>query len=56
MKVGDNSMRITGIGGDVAYLGGSTFRIREEEGAEMVDKRIKRVGMIAAGSGISPMF
>ena len=56
MKVGDNSMRITGIGGDVAYLGGSEFRIREEDGGELIDKRIKRVGMIAAGSGISPMF
>ena len=40
----------------MAYLGGSEFRIREEDGGELIDKRIKRVGMIAAGSGISPMF
>ena len=56
MKVGDDSMRIVGIGGDLSYLGESNFRIRDEETEKMVERKFKRVGMIAAGSGISPMF
>ena len=49
-------MRIVGIGGDLSYLGESNFRIRDEETEKMVERKFKRVGMIAAGSGISPMF
>ena len=56
MKVGDASMKIIGIGGDLAYLGESGFRIRNAGTEKVVERKIKRVGMIAAGSGISPMF
>ena len=49
-------MRITGIGGELAYLGESNFRLKNDEKNEIVEKKINRVGMIAAGSGISPMF
>ena len=55
MRIGDNSMKIIGIGGDIAYLGNSEFSIKDQEQEEKI-KRKKRVGMIAAGSGISPMF
>ena len=49
-------MKIVGIGGEIAYLGQSNFRIKNDEKEEVADRNIKRVGMIAAGSGISPMF
>lgn len=49
-------MRITGIAGDLFYKGNSLFMIRNKETGEMEEKYIKRVGMIAAGSGLTPMF
>ena len=55
MKLGDKSMKIIGIGGEIAYLGNSEFSVKIDDKEEQV-KRKKRVGMIAAGSGISPMF
>ena len=54
MKLGDKSMKIIGIGGEIAYLGNSEFSLKVDDKEEV--KRKKRVGMIAAGSGISPMF
>ena len=56
MKEGDSTLNISAIGGDIAYLGGSEFMIRNEENKEMEKRKIKRVGMIAGGSGITPMF
>ncbi len=50
------TMRITGIAGDLFYKGNSLFMIRNKESGEMEEKYIKRVGMIAAGSGLTPMF
>ena len=38
------------------YTGNSTFKIRDKETKEMKERKIDRVGMIAAGSGITPMF
>ena len=49
-------MQITGIGGDIAYLGNQKFMIRDQQTKLVVPRSYKRVGMIAAGSGITPMF
>ena len=38
------------------YTGNSTFMLRDRETKEMKERKIDRVGMIAAGSGITPMF
>jgi len=38
------------------YLGNSTFQVRDQTTKEMKERQIDRVGMIAAGSGITPMF
>ena len=56
MRVGDASMRITGIGGDLMYMGNSMFRIRDKDSGDLEERKIDRVGMVAAGSGITPMF
>lgn len=48
-------MRITGVAGDIFYLGDSMFMLRNEEGV-LSPKKITKVGMIAAGSGLTPMF
>ena len=55
MKEGDKSMSITAIGGDLAYIGQNDFLTRNHDG-ELAAREIKRVGMIAAGSGIAPMY
>mmetsp|Transcript_1624 Transcript_1624/g.2875 ORF Transcript_1624/g.2875 Transcript_1624/m.2875 type:complete len:221 (-) Transcript_1624:265-927(-) len=49
-------MKVKGIAGDIYYKGHSEFMIRNKETQEMESKRYKRVGMIAAGSGLTPMF
>lgn len=49
-------MKITAIGGDIAYHGRGKFEVRDPETKEMKGKRLNRVGMIAAGSGIAPMY
>ena len=56
MKEGDATLSISAIGGDISYLGNSMFMVRNEETKEMELRNIKRVGMIAAGSGITPMY
>lgn len=48
-------MRVTAVAGDIAYLGGSKFLLRNKEGI-MEERFIRKVGMIAAGSGLTPMF
>ena len=49
-------MKVTGIAGDLYYIGESKFMIRNKETGQMEEKYIDKVGMIAAGSGITPMF
>lgn len=49
-------LHITGILGDVVYQGNSNFLLRNRETGLMEPKKWKNVGMIAAGSGITPMF
>ena len=44
-----------GIAGDIFYLGDSQFMLRNQEGV-LEQRHIKKVGMIAAGSGLTPMF
>jgi ferredoxin-NADP reductase len=56
MKAGDKSLKITAIGGDLTYHGQGQFESRDPETKEMKARHIKRVGMIAAGSGIAPMY
>ena len=48
-------MSITAVGGDLAYLGKNDFLLRRPDG-ELAARKINRVGMIAAGSGIAPMY
>ena len=49
-------MRVTGIAGDLFYLGDGKFMIRNPETGILEEKWYKKVGMIAAGSGLTPMF
>jgi len=49
-------MNITGIAGDIFYLGDSKFMVRNPETKVLEEKTYKKVGMIAAGSGLTPMF
>ena len=49
-------MAITAIGGDIVYKGESKFELRNPESHLMEEKHFERVGMIAAGSGITPMY
>ncbi len=49
-------MKITAIGGDIAYYGRGKFQVRDPVTKEMRSKSLSRVGMIAAGSGIAPMY
>ena len=49
-------MTITGIAGDIFYLGDSKFMVRNSETKELEEKKFNKVGMIAAGSGLTPMF
>jgi len=49
-------MKITAIGGDLHYIGNSNFMVRDKTSKQMVQRKIDRIGMVAAGSGITPMF
>ena len=49
-------MKVAAIGGDIYYKGNSNFMLRDKTTKEMVERNIERVGMVAAGSGITPMF
>jgi len=56
MKEGDGDLSITSIGGDICYMGNNKFLLRNPETFEMEEKTFNKIGMIAAGSGITPMF
>ena len=47
---------VTAVAGDIFYMGDSTFMLRNKETKVLEPKRVRKVGMIAAGSGITPMF
>ena len=55
MKEGD-MLKVNAIGGDIYYAGNSEFMVRNYESGEMEKKRFTKVGMIAAGTGLTPMF
>ncbi|KFP83609.1 NADH-cytochrome b5 reductase 3, partial [Apaloderma vittatum] len=56
LKIGD-TIDFRGPSGLLVYKGkGSTFDIRPEKKAEPVTKKVKYVGMIAGGTGITPML
>lgn len=48
------TMRVTGIAGDIYYTGDSMFMVRKD--GVLQPQKITKVGMIAAGSGLTPMF
>lgn len=49
-------MRVNAVAGDIHYLGSSQFELRNPETGVMERKYFDKVGMIAAGSGLTPMF
>ena len=55
MKEGD-TLQVSAVAGDIYYQGASQFMIRNKDTQIMEQKKISKVGMIAAGSGITPMF
>jgi ferredoxin-NADP reductase len=55
MKEG-GQLSITAIAGDMEYQGHSQFLLRNPQTHLMERKKYKRVGMIASGSGITPMY
>ena len=50
------TLNVTGIAGDIYYAGKSKFMIRNKDSGQMEEKHLDKIGMIAAGSGITPMF
>lgn len=55
MKEGD-FLDVNAVAGNIYYLGDSQFMIRNRETQQLEQKRFSKVGMIAAGAGITPMF
>lgn len=55
MKDGD-LVDVTAVAGDIYYLGDSQFMVRNPQTNTMEKKKFKKVGMIAAGAGLTPMF
>ena len=56
MPLGNKQLKLAAIGGDMYYNGNSNFVVRNKETKKMVERKVDRVGMVAAGSGITPMF
>lgn len=56
MKDGDTSLKITAVGGDLQYDHSGQFLLRDSADSLLKPKTFKRVGMIAAGTGIAPMY
>ncbi|NXO04054.1 NB5R3 reductase, partial [Rhinopomastus cyanomelas] len=55
LKIGD-TIDFRGPSGLLVYHGKGNFAIRPEKKAEPVTKKVKYVGMIAGGTGITPML
>ena len=55
MKEGD-TLKVNAIGGDIYYMGNSEFMLRNYQTGDMEKKKFTKVGMIAAGTGLTPMF
>jgi len=55
MKIGDNIL-VRGPSGNLTYGGLGTFNIRKSKTSPVVPVKYKEVGMIAGGTGITPML
>ncbi|KRY41759.1 NADH-cytochrome b5 reductase 2 [Trichinella spiralis] len=55
LKIGD-SINIRGPGGLLTYNGRGCFAIKPSKKADPVQKKYKKVAMLAGGSGIAPMY
>ncbi|KRX84008.1 Importin-8 [Trichinella sp. T6] len=55
LKIGD-SINIRGPGGLLTYNGRGRFAIKSSKKADPVQKKYKKVAMLAGGSGITPMY
>ncbi|XP_054721195.1 NADH-cytochrome b5 reductase 3-like [Uloborus diversus] len=55
MKIGD-TIEVRGPSGRLIYLGRGDFRIKPDTKSDAVTHKIKHVGMIAGGTGITPMY
>ncbi|OUC46617.1 oxidoreductase, FAD-binding protein, partial [Trichinella nativa] len=55
LKIGD-SINIRGPGGLLTYNGRGRFAIKSSKKADPVQKKYKKVAMLAGGSGIAPMY
>ncbi len=56
MEVGKDSIDVRGPNGLLEYLGGGAFAIRPDKMTPPKRSQVKRVSMIAGGTGITPML
>ena len=54
LKIGD-TIEISGPAGRIVYMGDGAFKVTSPEGEEEV-KKVKNIGLIAGGTGITPCF
>jgi len=57
LSIGD-TFKFKGPNGRLSYIGNGEFQIRQlkSQGGELISKTYKNIGMIAGGSGITPMI
>lgn len=55
MKEGD-CLDVIAVAGDIYYLGNQQFMVRNRDTNLLEPRRYRKIGMIAAGAGITPMF
>ena len=57
LEIGD-SFKFKGPNGRLTYIGNGEFNIKQlkSQGGELISKNYKNIGMIAGGSGITPMI
>ena len=53
LRIGD-SVEVAGPSGKVTYIGNGVFSIKTEK--EVIQKKVKNVGLICGGTGITPCF
>jgi len=55
MKIGDG-IQVRGPSGNLTYSGGGLFNIRKNKTSPFSQNKFKRIGMIAGGTGVTPML
>ena len=57
LEIGD-SFSFRGPNGRIEYMGDGVFNIKQlkSQGGEIIERKVKNVGMIAGGTGITPMI